>query len=121
RGGQGEKPALLYILFVLCSSAQCVCHCPHTRLRLNASRTEVVFITTQIVDDFPVGQNFNHAGCQTRDKLAVMRNKEQSAFVKVECVLQGLDGFHVQVVGRFIEQHDVVSAEHQPAKAHPVF
>src|SRR5690606_38838264 len=80
RGGQGEKPALLYILFVLCSSAQCVCHCPHTRLRLNASRTEVVFITTQIVDDFPVGQNFDHAGCQTRDKLAVMRNKEQSAF-----------------------------------------
>src|SRR5436309_10401230 len=85
---------------------------------------EVVLVAAAEVDHrcrvtrFLAGPQLDHARGKGRYELAVVRDEDERPRVLVERGVERLDRFHVEVVGRLIEQHHVRHAEHELADDH---
>ena len=57
--------------------------------------------------DHLAAQQFAHGGADVIQKIAVVADKQKGAFIIGEIVLQPLDGFQIQMVGRLVHKDDV--------------
>ena len=53
------------------------------------------------------------------EKIAVVRDGDDGAFVLLEVLLEPLHGFGIEMVRRLVEQQDVRFLNHQPTQSHP--
>src|SRR3954462_12991820 len=91
--------------------------------RLAFLARQVVLVAAAIVDHRrrrAVGARLqlDDARGERGDELAVVRHEDERAGVFLERAVQRLDRFHVEVVGRLIQQHHVRHVEHQLADDH---
>ncbi|RMQ07034.1 hypothetical protein ALQ09_05660 [Pseudomonas viridiflava] len=88
-----------------------------TSLERNALAAQVVVVGTAEVDHAAWAE-FDDAGCQRGHELAVVADENQGARVVFQRKVQRFDGFHVQVVGRFVHHQHVRFLQDQLAEQH---
>src|SRR5882762_7762484 len=120
-----DNPSIFFMGLLLCTRTQGYTSNPARTIRrlggghLRAVVREVVLVATAEVDHlrrvarFFARPQLDDARGQGRYELAVVRDENERAGVPVERGVERLDRFHVEVVGRLIEQHHVGHAEHE--------
>ena len=83
----------------------------------HALAAQVVIVGAAEVDHSAWAQLDNTSG-QRGYELTVMADEYQGARVVLQCQVQRLDGFHVQVVGRFVHDQHVGLLQDQLAEQH---
>ncbi len=68
--------------------------------------------------DNAVGGQLDDASRQRGDEFAVVADKQQRTRVVLQRQVERLDRFHIQVVGRLVQQHDVGLLQDQLAEQH---
>ena len=53
------------------------------------------------------------------NKSEVVRNQQQPSLELIDSLSQGINGLHVQVIGRFVQQQHVWTLLGQPREDHP--
>ncbi len=72
--------------------------------RANGSFREHHIVVAAVVHDHGLVVDVGGVGADAVQKMAVVRDHDQHAFVLAKIVLQPVDGIEVQVVGRLVEQ-----------------
>ena len=67
---------------------------------------DVVIVVHTLVDDALRGE-LNHAVGHGLDKLMVVRGEQHIALERLQGVVEGLDGFQVQMVGRRVQNQRI--------------
>src|SRR5882762_2328808 len=125
-----DNPSIFFMGLLLCTRTQGYTSNPARTIRrlggghLRAVVREVVLVAAAEVDHlrrvarFFAGPQLDDARGQGRYELAVVRDENERAGVPVERGVERLDRFHVEVVGRLIEQHHIGHAEHELPDQH---
>ncbi|RMU70218.1 hypothetical protein ALP23_05335, partial [Pseudomonas syringae pv. apii] len=93
------------------------CCCGLAGLERNALAAQVVVIGAAEIDHATWAE-FDDAGCQRGHELAVVTDENQCAWIVFQRQVQRLDGFHVEVVGRFVHHQHVGLLQDQLAEQH---
>ena len=64
-------------------------------------------------------RDFHRAACHPIEKIVIMRNQDDPAFVIVEIVFEPVARFDIQMVGRLVEHHEVGALQQQLGEPDP--
>ena len=88
--------------------------------RQRAALAQPVGVAAHVALDVAARLEGEHAGDDRVEKHPVVAHDDQRALVFVQPVLEHLEGFHVEVVGRLVEDQEVGGPGEQPGQDHPV-
>ena len=77
---------------------------------------EIFVIGGDLVNQRSVRKDFHNTVCRCLYKLVIVAGEECNTGELDQSVVQGSDGLHIQVVGGFIENQTVCTADHHLGK-----
>src|ERR1700731_3237732 len=88
---------------------------------LDPLRLQVLVVRAAEIRDGAVGLQLDDTRCERADELTVVRDKNDRSGIFLQADLQRLDGFHVHVVRRLIQQQHIRPGQHELAVNHASF
>src|SRR5262245_6593436 len=81
---------------------------------------EIIAVVALIALNFAILE-IEHSVDRMIEKEPVMGNNQKCKFITCQIILEPFDRFHVQMIGRLVEQQDVRSNEQEPCQSKTIF